>query len=485
MVSKRVQGLLRLIFLAQAGVASALFWGLFLAMDVMGQFGDELRDRYFWYWIVAVSSLLLGSGPASSDPSKYFTLQVSRENAYRRTLRLTFAVAAGLLIFLVATKDQGAISRQFLFIYLLLLHPALFLAQWFIPRRLAGFILGKTRRDRALVLTERDVPARLASWLDLKKVMGIEAAGYLSARLENSPQADNQPGEARHQGLAPGGLRRLGSLDEIDSVLSSFGITQVIMTESLSLSGGGDKILQKCEAAGARVIVHLELGQALRRNLVHFVDDGSQFLAARSEPLESPFNRALKRLFDVVVASLVVSIVLPPVALFVWLAQRIQSPGPLLFRQKRAGLNNVQFDMLKFRTMRTDHGEEARQAVAGDGRVYPFGRFLRRFSLDELPQFLNVLRGEMSVVGPRPHLPEHNAQFAAAFDAYNLRAWVKPGITGLAQVRGHRGPVNSPEDVRKRVESDIEYLENWQLLLDADIVLRTIAQMLFPPPKAV
>lgn len=481
MVSNRIHGLLRLISLSQVAVATALFAALFFVMDLMGQFGGELRDRYVWYWFVAMLSLLVAGSSTTLDPSRSFSLQLSRANLHRQTLRLTFSVTTGLMLFLVASKDQGAISRQFLFIYLILLHPALFVAQWVLPRHLAGFVLGKSRRDRALVIGapgQPGPPDRLSDWLALKSAVGIEAAGLLSPARPAAEPA----GEARPDGTK---LPWLGTWEDLDRVIREQGVTQAIIADLPALGDLADRMIQKCEAAGVRVIIYCDFPQRLRRNLVHFLDDGLHFVATRSEPLENPFNRAVKRAFDVAFASVVVVLALPPVAVLVWIMQRIQSPGPLLHRQKRSGLNNRQFEMLKFRTMRTGHGEEARQAAPGDDRVYPFGRFLRRFSLDELPQFINVLRGEMSVVGPRPHLPEHNAQFAAAFTPYHLRSWVKPGITGLAQVRGHRGPVTGPEDVRQRAEADIEYLENWQLLLDVDIVVRTIGQMFFPPPKAL
>jgi lipopolysaccharide/colanic/teichoic acid biosynthesis glycosyltransferase len=135
--------------------------------------------------------------------------------------------------------------------------------------------------------------------------------------------------------------------------------------------------------------------------------------------------------------------------------------------------------------MHTDSGDETVQAKRGDARIYPLGRVLRRFSLDEIPQFLNVLGGEMSVVGPRPHLAEHNTQFAEVLARYHLRTFIKPGITGLAQVRGFRGEARTPEDIAARLQSDLIYIENWSLALDLGIVLRTMWQMLRPPPTAV
>jgi lipopolysaccharide/colanic/teichoic acid biosynthesis glycosyltransferase len=129
--------------------------------------------------------------------------------------------------------------------------------------------------------------------------------------------------------------------------------------------------------------------------------------------------------------------------------------------------------------------DQAKQATDGDSRIYPAGRWLRKFSIDELPQFVNVLLGDMSVVGPRPHLLKHDEQFAQAMANYSVRGIVKPGITGLAQVRGFRGEIKSPSDVINRVESDIQYLENWSFWMDCWIILRTIGQVVFPPRTAL
>jgi putative colanic acid biosysnthesis UDP-glucose lipid carrier transferase len=152
--------------------------------------------------------------------------------------------------------------------------------------------------------------------------------------------------------------------------------------------------------------------------------------------------------------------------------------------QTRAGMQNRQFTILKFRTMHEGHGALARQASDGDARVYPLGKWFRKLSIDEVPQFWNVLKGDMSIVGPRPHLIEHNHQFARLMENYNVRTFVKPGITGLAQVRGYRGEARNDSDIQNRVACDIEYLENWNLSLECGIILRTFVQLLVPPRTA-
>jgi putative colanic acid biosynthesis UDP-glucose lipid carrier transferase len=238
------------------------------------------------------------------------------------------------------------------------------------------------------------------------------------------------------------------------------------------------------EKLGVRLSILNNLEEMLAHPVVHTEDDGLRFITLREEPLENPLNRILKRILDLVVAAPMVVLLLPPVSVLVWLGHRFQSPGPLFYRQTRAGIQNRKFEIIKFRTMFENQGDATRQASVHDARIFRMGRWLRRFSVDELPQFINVLRGDMSVTGPRPHLVEHNKQFALHLSNYHIRAFVKPGITGLAQVRGFRGEARTEADIAHRVASDISYLENWELALDLSIMARTLWQVIHPPRSA-
>jgi putative colanic acid biosynthesis UDP-glucose lipid carrier transferase len=192
---------------------------------------------------------------------------------------------------------------------------------------------------------------------------------------------------------------------------------------------------------------------------------------------ETPFtgtNRLVKRIEDVVLASLIL-VLISPLLLAIAIGVRLTSPGPALFRQRRNGLDGTEIVVWKFRSMRTqDDGAVVPQATKGDPRITPFGAFLRRTSLDELPQFFNVLQGHMSIVGPRPHAVAHNEQYRQLIKAYMVRHKVKPGITGWAQIHGHRGETDTIEKMQARVEYDLEYLRNWTLGLDLQIIARTV-----------
>jgi len=192
---------------------------------------------------------------------------------------------------------------------------------------------------------------------------------------------------------------------------------------------------------------------------------------------ETPFRGpagALKRLEDVVLALLIL-VLISPILLCIAVAVKLTSPGPVIFRQRRYGLDGEEIVVYKFRSMRVvEDGDHIQQARKNDDRVTPLGRILRKTSMDELPQFINVLQGRMSIVGPRPHAVAHNEMYRGLIKSYMVRHKVKPGITGWAQVNGFRGETESLEKMEGRIRCDLDYLRNWSLRLDILIVFRTI-----------
>jgi Undecaprenyl-phosphate glucose phosphotransferase len=185
-------------------------------------------------------------------------------------------------------------------------------------------------------------------------------------------------------------------------------------------------------------------------------------------------DRALKRAFDFVVASTLL-VLLAPVFAAIALCIKLDSPGPVMFRQRRHGFNQREFRVFKFRTMTTlEDGAVIRQATRGDRRVTRVGRILRATNLDELPQLLNVILGNMSLVGPRPHAIAHNNEYEEQIRLYARRHNVKPGITGWAQVNGYRGETNSIEKMYRRVEHDLYYIDHWSLIFDVKIMIMTV-----------
>ncbi len=196
-------------------------------------------------------------------------------------------------------------------------------------------------------------------------------------------------------------------------------------------------------------------------------------MSIRRNPLQSMPNRILKRSFDIIASGALI-LLSPIVLLTVGTAIKISSPGPVFFRQKRTGYRGREFECLKFRTMRVNPQADKMQATEDDPRKTKVGNFLRHTSIDELPQLWNVLKGDMSLVGPRPHMLSHTEEYSQLIDKYMVRHMVKPGITGWAQVNGYRGATRQLWQMEKRVRYDVWYIEHWSLLLDLKIMVRTV-----------
>ncbi|WP_437396042.1 undecaprenyl-phosphate glucose phosphotransferase [Flagellimonas lutimaris] len=197
-------------------------------------------------------------------------------------------------------------------------------------------------------------------------------------------------------------------------------------------------------------------------------------LSLRDIPLDSPINAFIKRSFDVLFSLVVIVGLLSWLTPILALLITLESKGPVFFRQTRNGIDNREFYCYKFRSMAPNKNADDIQATKNDMRITKIGKFIRRTSIDELPQFYNVLFGTMSVVGPRPHMVKHTNEYATSVDKYMVRHFVKPGITGLAQVRGYRGEIEQEADIQNRIKFDIFYIENWSLFLDLKIILQTV-----------
>jgi putative colanic acid biosynthesis UDP-glucose lipid carrier transferase len=207
-------------------------------------------------------------------------------------------------------------------------------------------------------------------------------------------------------------------------------------------------------------------------------------LSLRDIPLHGPINASLKRLFDIIFSLFVIFGLLSWLTPLLAVIISLESKGPVFFRQKRNGIDNKEFYCYKFRSMAPNNDADMFQASKNDMRITRVGRFIRGASIDELPQFYNVLFGSMSIVGPRPHMVKHTNEYASKVDKYMLRHFVKPGITGLAQVKGYRGEIESETDIFNRIKFDIFYIENWSLFLDFKIVIQTVLNAISGEEKA-
>jgi exopolysaccharide biosynthesis polyprenyl glycosylphosphotransferase len=379
-------------------------------------------------------------------------------------------IVAVLFTIAFVTKDTG-VSRFFLISYIMLLAVLLVLANRYYPQIIIRLIF-----HRAVMRTVVVAPASeledLVDWMKSREHFGIQLVGWVG-------NADEEESNV--------GLPRIGGLAELRRIVIEHDVAQVVVSQLAFTPAQGHEIARCVEEAGCRVRFYANSRQYFGSLPVSVEHDGDYtFVRLTSEPLENPANRALKRALDIAVSLPVVLFILPPLVALVGIVQYFQSPGPIFHRQFRSGLNRRKFLIYKFRTMHVDRSAHSisRQAQRQDTRVYRFGRFLRRTSLDEIPQFLNVLIGDMSVSGPRPHLLEHDEQFAKMVNAYYTRHFVKPGITGLAQSKGFRGEISEISLLRKRIGYDMIYIRRWSLSLDLQILLDTIRQVFNPPRSA-
>ena len=335
--------------------------------------------------------------------------------------------------------------------------------------------------------TGRTVLRRRAARPELRHSAIIVGAGALGAKVARALQGNREEGrdfvgwfddrtDERIDADATGQM--LGALKDVAPYVRAHGIKEVFITLPL---GSQPRILELLESVQGTTAS------------IFFVPDvfGISIIQGRLQDMngvpvvgicETPFtgtNELVKRISDVVLAVLIL-VLISPLLLAIAIGIKISSPGPVIFRQRRNGLDGGEITVYKFRSMTTqDNGDVVAQATKDDPRITPFGAFLRRTSLDELPQFFNVLQGRMSIVGPRPHAVAHNEQYRELIKAYMVRHKVKPGITGWAQVNGLRGETETIEKMKARVEYDLEYLRNWSLGLDLQIIVRTVRVLFF------
>lgn len=467
----RVQGLRSLHALVAAIALLVTYYGLLLLHPSV-----HFAPHAYWHYVVIYPSLiLLGHFLFSLNHS-------GNGKAYHHLLRrfshswgLWFAaqdiavIALTLLVGIVLTKDT-VIARTFLVTLFPILWLALVLSLYILQNLGLPRLFEGRHRLQALLVANVSSHDPLVDWLEAYNCLGLEL------RWIHSPQG--LPDAYRH--LDPG-LAGVPAEEVVAKLQPSVVVCSDadLHTEQLA------RVRKACDACGSRFTVHLGHISGLGNAAGIYSDLGHAFAVFRHEPLESPFGRMLKRTFDLAISIPVAVFILPILIAIVSIIHRRQSPGPLFYTQERGGAGHHTFRVFKFRTMHCNHGRDGDQAVPQDARIFPAGEWMRKFSLDEFPQFLNVLRGDMSVVGPRPHYVDHDAQFADLDPLYRLRKLLKPGVTGLSQVAGFRGVTRTRADVRVRSYTDIAYLENWSLGLDCLIVIKTLWHLLHPPKSAL
>lgn len=277
----------------------------------------------------------------------------------------------------------------------------------------------------------------------------------------------------------PSGAVMLGKLSGVFEYLATQNIDEVYCSVNPAISTDFvNSVIRLCDKhfIAFYYVPNME-GYAHRKHI--FEEFGTvNVLRLRDEPLMDPINRFWKRTFDIVVSGLFLITVFPFAFLFAAVGIKMSSPGPIFFRQARTGYRGNSFGCLKFRTMHVNADSDKVQATADDPRKFKFGDLLRRTSIDELPQFINIFMGDMSLIGPRPHMEYHTEMYSKLIDEYLVRHLCKPGLSGWAQVNGCRGETKTVDQMKERVEHDVWYLEHWTFWLDIKIIFMTIMQVL-------
>lgn len=321
----------------------------------------------------------------------------------------------------------------------------------------AGIRIGKESK-RVVIIGYNDVARRLAqSFSQQKRNTLVE--GYFE-----------DPRRVDELSLLP----IIGNIDDCISYAVKNKVNEIYSTISPEMNTSIYEMAHIAERSLIRFKFVPDFKFYVNRNVhMEYMND-FPVLSLRPEPLEDATNAIKKRIFDIVFSLLVIIFLLSWLTPILAILIKLNSRGPVFFVQPRSGKDNKQFNCFKFRTLAVNREAHSRQVTRGDSRITKLGRLLRKTNLDELPQFLNVLLGDMSVVGPRPHMLAHTESFSKLQEQYMVRHFVKPGVTGWAQVNGYRGEIKVEEELHRRIEHDIWYLENWSIWLDMRIIFLTV-----------
>lgn len=342
----------------------------------------------------------------------------------------------------------------------------------FVERSLLNYLRQAGHNSRQVVLVGHDQALiELYKAMTSDPTMGYQVRGYYANReMKNCPHT----------------LAYLGSLDDFDKEMQT---PDVLIAEEIFCCLSHDyndfiaQIMRYCDANVIRFFYLPRMFGTYRLRLKPEYMGDTLLYTNHTEPLSFMGNRLIKRTFDLVVSAFACLCLLPFIPIIA-LIIKMQSPGAVFFIQERTGFEGHPFKCYKFRSMYTNANANTEQATKDDPRKFPFGNLMRRTNIDELPQFWNVLKGDMSIVGPRPHMLHHTEVYSGLIDKYMVRHFCKPGITGLAQVTGYRGETKELWQMQKRVELDIWYIEHWSFMLDLRIILKTAYSIIVPDKHA-
>lgn len=361
-------------------------------------------------------------------------------------------------IVLVSLKEAQYMSRQFL------LYSYLYFGILLIIFRLSSLVIMRVARAQGIntrntiIIGANQIGIEIKKFIDENQEYGFNFLGFVDDK--NSDDIEN--------------IIMLGSISEFEAYIKTNNVEEIFCALPLSNTEKIRNLMTIADNNLARFKIVPDFRGFYNRKVdLSFYED-IPVLLRRKEPLENLFSSFIKRAFDIVFSLFVILFIMSWLTPLIAILIKFSSKGPVFFRQKRSGKVNREFWCWKFRTMTVNNQADNLQASKDDSRITRIGHFLRRTSLDELPQFFNVLIGNMSVVGPRPHMLKHTEEYSKIIDRFMARHFIKPGITGLAQVRGYRGETKDSDQMYRRARTDVWYLENWSFLLDIKIIFLTV-----------
>jgi len=431
-----------------------------IIMGTLYLFSMLFAEPFTGYSLVLMILAFFISSSVYQYVDPYRTWRSGRMMAYARDIVVGWVVTALILVFLGSVSGLSYHYDENVVLVWFFATPFVLLLSHMAARKLGSDPAKDSELRSVLIIGANDVGVKFANTIDRFPNLYMKVCGFFDDRTDV-----RQPRAMRHPVL--------GTMDDIAAYVREHQIKMIFISQPISAQPRIRRLLDELQDTTASVyflpdIYVFDLMQA------RFDNVGGMPVIAICESPFTGFNSLVKRSSDIVLAALI-TLALVPVMAVIAAAVRISSPGPVIFRQRRYGLYGEEIIVYKFRSMTVaEDGAQVVQATKNDQRVTRVGAFLRRSSLDELPQFINVLQGRMSIVGPRPHAVAHNEQYRKLIKGYMLRHKVKPGITGWAQVNGLRGETETLDKMEARIRYDLDYLRNWSLWMDLLIVMRTI-----------
>ncbi|HMU41924.1 MAG TPA: exopolysaccharide biosynthesis polyprenyl glycosylphosphotransferase [Ignavibacteriaceae bacterium] len=415
--------------------------------------------NFLWYFFSNVINFY------DEFTTRYYSFQIIS------IFKISLALSAASVLFIFLTKED-LFTRNFILIFTSLTAAAVSLR----IVSLKYLLVFKRRREKQLknllILGAEEVGVNFSKRIIERTDLGYNVIGF----LDDSDKKKDV-------------IKILGSVDDLEKILSTTDIELVVVALPLAAYTKLESIIAACNKHAARIYIIPDYFKFVSKKFQISMFGNIPLIAVREEPLSEFHWRFLKRSADIVISSISIVFILSWLTPLIAILNLIYNRGPVFFFQKRYGVQNKLFNCMKYRTMVASKEDEFVPVVENDPRITKLGRFLRRSNIDELPQFINVLKGEMSVVGPRPHSIPFNEIYKDMVNELKIRSWVKPGITGWAQINGLRGDVPDFEENKKRtikrIENDLWYIENWSFWLDVQIILLTIWQMIKGETKGI